>query len=417
MRKRDNFPKQVIHTLAERANQRCSNPSCGRPTSGPHSISSKSIIIGVAAHICAAAAGGKRYDPNMTPEQRSAIENGIWLCSDCAKLIDSDEQRYTVGLLKKWKTEHENLVSEELVSPGLIKKEFVEAVPRIRELLMQPELIRIEDRMVLKKTGAKTDLEYHKVTAADLVRAGLRPDRVHTVLNTQDEALKKQNYRLIKFLNAFADIRWGNVPRTWRALIAGLPIIGQDVGSQSLNDLARLAGELHPYLSRELHRSYYKRLPPIIIGILADIEAFLDDAAAAGGLQLAITAGAPASWKDWLPWLWDRERSFKIDDSLLQGNWAYTFPDEVIKYNIDISKTWAGFLYDIISRLPDPDRQRGQLLRKYDLMTLAYIWCATAPQDFKPALTSIIRRPVSSSDHTIAGLYKRLKENFGKSAD
>ncbi len=414
MRDRDNFTKQAIRTLAERANQRCSNPSCGRPTSGPHSVSSKSIISGVAAHICAAAPGGKRYDPNMTPEQRSAIENGIWLCATCAKLVDSDEQRYSVELLKKWKTEHENSISKELVSSGLIKKEFVEAVPHTRELSMQPESITIEDRMVLKKTEVKTDLEHRKVTAADLVRAGLRRDRVHIMLNTQDEALKKQNYRLIKFLNTYVDLRWGNVPRTWRALIAAFPIIGQDVGSESLNDLAQLAAELHPYLSRELRRSYYKRLPPILVGILADIQAFLQDAAAAGGLSLGITAGAPASWKDLLPWLWDRERSFEIDDSLLQGNWAYTFPEEVIKYNIDISKTWAGVLYDIISRLPDPDRQKGQLLRKYDLMAVTYIWCATAPQDFKPALASIVRRPVNSSDHTVAGLYKRLKENFGK---
>jgi hypothetical protein len=417
MGKRDDFPKPVIRTLAERANQRCSNPGCGKPTSGPHSISSKSIIIGVAAHICAAAAGGKRYDPNMTSGQRSAIENGIWLCSGCAKLIDSDEQTYTVELLEKWKVEHEDSVSRELVSPRLVKKEFVEMIPETLELLTQPELIRIQDRMVLKKTEVETGLEYHKVTATDLVRAGLGRNKVHIILNTQDEALEKQNYRFVRFLDTYVDPKWGRVPRTWRALIAAFPIIGEDVGSQSLNDLAQLVVQLHPYLSRELRRSYYSRLRPILIGILADIQAFLQDAAAEGGLSLAITVGAPASWKDFIPWLWGRERNFNIHDSLLQGNWAYTFPEEVIKHNIDISKTWAGFLYDIISRLPDPDRQKGQLLRKYDLMTLTYGWCATAPQDFRPALASITRRPVSSSDHTLAGLYKRLKENADKPAD
>lgn len=407
MRNRDDFPNPVKHILAERANQRCSNPDCGRVTSGPHSISNKSIIVGVAAHICAAAPGGKRYDPNMTPEQRSAIENGIWLCQTCAKLIDSDEKKYTPALLKKWKTEHENSVSEELVSSGSIKKEFVEAVPQlsIQEPSIQSGL----------KIEAKTDSEYHKVTAADLVRAGFRPDRVHMVLSTRDETLKKQNYRLAKFLNSYVDERWNNVPRMWRALIAGLPIIGQDVGSRSLNDLTELAKELHPYLSRDLRRTYHKRLRPIIVGILAEIQAFLQDAATAGGFPLAITAGAPATWKDWLPWLWGRERNFRIDDSLLQGNWAYIFPAEVIKYNIDISKTWAGFLYDIISRLPDPDRQKGQLLRKYDFMTLTYMWCATAPQDFKPALTNIIRKPANSSGHTLAGMYKTIKEHSDKS--
>jgi len=283
-------------------------------------------------------------------------------------------------------------------------KELIEAVPplSIQEPSIQSEI----------KIEAKPPSEYHEVTAIDLVKAGFRRDRVHMILGTQDEAFKKKNYRLAKFLNSYVDQKWDNVPRTWRTLIAGFPIIGQDVGSPSLNDLAELAKKLHPYLSRELRRTYHKGLPPIIMGILAEIQAFLQDAATAGGLPLAITVGPPASWKDWLPWLWERERSFKIDDSLMQGKWVYMFPDEVIKYNIDISKTWAGLLYDIISRLPDPDRQKGQLLRKYDLTLLTYIWCATAPQDFKPALTDIIRKPVSSSDHTLAGVYKAMKEHF-----
>jgi hypothetical protein len=96
----------------------------------------------MAAHICTAAPGGKRYDPNMTPEQRSAIENSIWLCQTCAKLIDSDEKKYTPELLKKWKTEHEDSISKELISSGLIEKEFAEAVPQLSII----NTIRVKDR-------------------------------------------------------------------------------------------------------------------------------------------------------------------------------------------------------------------------------------------------------------------------------
>ena len=39
----------------------------------------------------------------MTPEERSSIENGIWLCRSCARLIDSDERVYSVELLRMWK--------------------------------------------------------------------------------------------------------------------------------------------------------------------------------------------------------------------------------------------------------------------------------------------------------------------------
>jgi len=383
MGKRDDFRKEVKATLAKRAGQMCSNPNCRRVTCGPHSILNKSIVLGVAAHICAAAPGGNRYDPNMTHEQRSDIENGIWLCPGCAKLIDSDEIKYSPGLLIKWKSEHESLVSKELVSSGLTKREFVEAVP--------------------------------KVTARALVDAGFNPAKVPLILETQHRAAQQKNERLARFLNIYADEELHDVPSVWRALIAGFPIIGQDIDSQSLNDLAELVKELHPYLSKELRREYHREVQSILIGILAELQAFLDDAARAGGLPLVVTCAPPPSWKDWFPWSWYRERRFTVDESLVRGCWVYLVSQEIIDLKIEIKNTWAGFLYDIISRLPDPDRQKGKLLRKFDLLGLTYAWCSTAPEDFKPALTKIVRNPVNSSDHTFAGIYKYYKESFGKS--
>ncbi|MCY6371765.1 HNH endonuclease [Clostridium ganghwense] len=100
---RDNFSSKTKDTLFKRAGGRCSNPNCRKPTSGPHTETNKIVNIGVAAHITAAEKGGPRYDSNITSEERKAVENGIWLCQGCAKLIDSDEKRYTVDLIKKWK--------------------------------------------------------------------------------------------------------------------------------------------------------------------------------------------------------------------------------------------------------------------------------------------------------------------------
>jgi hypothetical protein len=105
---RDDFSQQVKDTLAKRVAFRCSNPSCGKPTSGPQENSSNTINVGVAAHITAAAPGGPRYDPSLTNEARCAASNGIWLCQVCAKLIDNDEQRYTVPVLEHWKTLRES---------------------------------------------------------------------------------------------------------------------------------------------------------------------------------------------------------------------------------------------------------------------------------------------------------------------
>lgn len=112
---RDNFSKKVKVELANRAGCRCSNPSCGKLTSGPKEGFEGSINIGEAAHICAASKGGMRYNPNMTSEERSSIENGIWLCSNCAKLIDRDPS-YTVATWFKWKYEAERRANDEIIS-------------------------------------------------------------------------------------------------------------------------------------------------------------------------------------------------------------------------------------------------------------------------------------------------------------
>lgn len=58
----------------------CSKPDCRCHTIGPSRESNRAVSnVGVAAHICAAAPGGKRYDVNMTPEERMDIENCLWL--------------------------------------------------------------------------------------------------------------------------------------------------------------------------------------------------------------------------------------------------------------------------------------------------------------------------------------------------
>jgi hypothetical protein len=70
----------------------------------PQEDETKAINVGVAAHITAASPDGPRYDPEITSDERKSASNGIWLCQTCAKLVDSDEQRYTVDILRRWKT-------------------------------------------------------------------------------------------------------------------------------------------------------------------------------------------------------------------------------------------------------------------------------------------------------------------------
>ena len=102
---RDDFKDSVKDILCQRAGNRCC--LCRKLTSGPTTDPEKAYNIGVAAHIIAADYGGPRYDETLTSEQRSNPENGIWLCCNCHKLVDSDQKEYTVEKLKQLKKEGE----------------------------------------------------------------------------------------------------------------------------------------------------------------------------------------------------------------------------------------------------------------------------------------------------------------------
>ena len=113
---RDDFSSKTKSLLSRRVGFRCSNPQCRQLTDGPAKGAVEALSIGEAAHICAAAKGGPRYDDSMTPAQRSAFDNGIWLCRSCARMIDRDEKYYNKILLKQWKETAEKMAETELHS-------------------------------------------------------------------------------------------------------------------------------------------------------------------------------------------------------------------------------------------------------------------------------------------------------------
>lgn len=122
MMPRDAFSKVVKDNLAKRVGYRCSNPDCSTLTTGPHTDTSRHVNLGVASHITAAAFGGPRFDLSISPQQRSSIDNAIWLCQSCAKLIDSDVQKYTIDVLKNWKSQAEDKAKRALT--GIPESEF-----------------------------------------------------------------------------------------------------------------------------------------------------------------------------------------------------------------------------------------------------------------------------------------------------
>lgn len=140
MDKRDDFSLEVKELLAKRVGYICSNPCCMKSTMGPQMGDKKTVSISEAAHICAAAPGGKRYDNKMTSEERSSFDNGIWLCRNCAALIDRDENIFTVDLLKEWKHKTESSIYNEISKSGS-NKYRVSQITRYQYSLLLDNLV------------------------------------------------------------------------------------------------------------------------------------------------------------------------------------------------------------------------------------------------------------------------------------
>src|SRR5712691_7809043 len=109
------FPARTRRLIAERAGYRCSKPDCRRQTLGPGAGPRDVACIGVACHIHAAAPGGPRGTGGLTLEQLQSASNGIWLCADHARLIDTNQGiGYPAPLLRGWRQLHEAFLVHEM---------------------------------------------------------------------------------------------------------------------------------------------------------------------------------------------------------------------------------------------------------------------------------------------------------------
>ena len=157
---RDDFSPILKETLAKRVGHRCSNPNCRQSPSGPQEHPNKTINVGVAAHITAASPEGPRFDESLSPQDRKAISNGIWLCQKCAKLIDNDPTRYAVAKLHDWKRVAEDTAIEELAGRGSIDEKLADALATMPSVL--PSLVvyfkaRTDyNRLTIKNVGNGT---------------------------------------------------------------------------------------------------------------------------------------------------------------------------------------------------------------------------------------------------------------------
>ena len=165
--KRDNFTKATIATLAKRVGYCCSNPECNKPTIGPGSDPMKATIIGKAAHISAASPGGPRYNARLSSEQRKSIENGIWLCSDCATFIDREESFVSVDILQEWKRISESAISRKAFSVDL---KYEEASKRVSNGEYVKLDINLAFNVIVNTQDLGDDLKQFVLSGAEATR-------------------------------------------------------------------------------------------------------------------------------------------------------------------------------------------------------------------------------------------------------
>jgi hypothetical protein len=134
---RDEFTEDVRRKLAQRVGHRCSNPDCRSATAGPQDDPLGTINLGVAAHITAASSGGPRHNPDLTPDQRCSFDNGIWLCQNCAKLIDSDLMHYKEDLLRAWRLVAEDRARSSLGKTATASERLHEVASPTLELFLE----------------------------------------------------------------------------------------------------------------------------------------------------------------------------------------------------------------------------------------------------------------------------------------
>lgn len=167
---RDEFHLPVKRELAMRAAHFCSNPQCLRLTAGPRSGVERGLGTGHAAHICAAAELGPRYDPDQSESARTSAANGLWLCRECGDMVDKDVGGFSVEELRAWKKDHESMIAE------VRQHGWSSSIELLRSNQMAPGLAReiialIEDRRTF---WARFDAEFPDRVRMSL--EGLRHD-------------------------------------------------------------------------------------------------------------------------------------------------------------------------------------------------------------------------------------------------
>jgi hypothetical protein len=119
--------EKVIKRLFAMSGNVCAFPECVGLVAQP-----SGTITAEICHIRAQYPGGPRFNSAQSEIERQAFENLILLCGEHHKVVDAEPVLYTVELLERMKTEHEQQRGRaERASDGLFAQLLLNAMPRV----------------------------------------------------------------------------------------------------------------------------------------------------------------------------------------------------------------------------------------------------------------------------------------------
>jgi hypothetical protein len=102
-----------------RAGGRCSFDGCNQELIEDATVADDESLVGDIAHVVAESPEGPRGESHLTPEERDKYANLILLCKRHHKVVDDQENTYTVEVLQAMKAAHEARVRAALSTADL----------------------------------------------------------------------------------------------------------------------------------------------------------------------------------------------------------------------------------------------------------------------------------------------------------
>jgi hypothetical protein len=119
--------EKTVKQLFAMSGNVCAYPGCQLPI-----VEGSGTITGEICHIRARHAGGPRFDPEQSEEDRHAFGNLILLCRHHHKVIDSEPEVYTIDALTEIKSIHESIAGRpETLQDGFFAKVLINDLRRI----------------------------------------------------------------------------------------------------------------------------------------------------------------------------------------------------------------------------------------------------------------------------------------------